>query len=104
MNSLYAGKTLTFKPKTKNNDLSWDVTIFGMDMGGKVTLHDIAGKTVVLKVAGHTYSVGWGATDYIPAHFLILRTTEQILLEKDRQSTGTIESFVHEFPAKRQKG
>lgn len=104
MNSLYGNRGLVFSPTQTDTDTTWEVVISGIDMGGKMTLHDVTGKTVVIKIAGHNYSVGWGATEYVPAHFILFNTTEPVILDKQKLTQGTIESFVHEFPVKRTKG
>ena len=103
MNSLYRGKQLIFRPRSDDkNTPTWTVEINGLDMGGKMTLHDVTGKTVAIKIAGHNYSVDRGGTEYVPAHFILFSTTEPVILDKQRRTQGTIESFVHEFPVKRQ--
>ena len=73
-------------------------------MGGKVTVHDVQAAQLVLKVAGHSYSAGWGTTEYVPAHFVVLITEERIVLRKTTPTEAVILSFVHEFPVSASKG
>lgn len=55
-----------------------EVSIHGVDVGGKATLHHNAGKHLIVKVAGHTFTIGWGSTSYEPAFFLVFKINEEL--------------------------
>lgn len=103
--SYFDGKTVEFRPLLDNKDRTyWEALIRHLDMGGKVTVHDVVHTTLVLKVAGHNYSVGWGVTEYQPAHFLVLKTEGPVKLDRMYPTKSVIESFVIEFPVTANKG
>ena len=102
MSTLISDRTARFvyEPSIK----TWDVTLSGLDMGGKVTLHAYDGRTVVLKVAGHSAWVGLGMQpEYVPAHFLVFRDNEPLGLSKEYSSSAKLGKMIAEFPVKGHK-
>lgn len=103
--SYYDNKVVEFRPlQDKKGNTYWEAFIRQLDMGGKVTVHDAVGKNLVLKVTGHKYSLGWGITEYQPAHYIAFKTKEPIKLDKMYPTQAEIESFVLQFPVTSSKG
>ena len=105
MRSLYDGKYLVLSPKRREDKDTyfWTARIDGIDLGGKVTLHNVQDDRVVLKVSGHSSWVGLGLDpEYIPAHYLIFKTSGQPTLDRSYPTRIGIDSFIHEFPVKSQ--
>jgi hypothetical protein len=102
---------LTFHPREVKGKTRWEVTVHGVDMGGKVWLHHVYAshpdrvRRLVLKVDGHSAWAGLGMDrDYVPSYLIVVRIEPtprtQLLSETERTTVKVEEVIADDIPVR----